>query len=87
MIKKSIAITEQQNAWVKAQLASGSYGNESEVFRDLIRERQAREQETAEEIAQIRALLAEAEARGFTSLSKEGMRRKFKRDLGLNGAL
>lgn len=87
MIKKSIAVTEQQNDWIKGQLSSGAYGNESEVIRDLIRERQAKEQESAEEIMRIRALLQEAEGRGFTSLSKEEMRQKFKADLGANDAL
>lgn len=37
------------------------YGNESEVVRELIRERQIREQETPEEIMAVRAALIEAE--------------------------
>ena len=40
MVKKSISVTVQQNAWLKAQIETGYYGNESEVIRELIRERQ-----------------------------------------------
>ncbi|MFA7480085.1 MAG: type II toxin-antitoxin system ParD family antitoxin [Vulcanimicrobiota bacterium] len=39
MVKKSITLTTQQDLWLKDQIASGDYGNESEVFRDLIRQR------------------------------------------------
>ena len=66
MIKKSIAITEQQNEWIKALMAQGAYGNESEFFRDMIRERQLRERETPSQIAEIRKKLLEAEKSGFT---------------------
>lgn len=45
IVKKSISVTDQQDAWVKAQLHSGDYGNESEVFRDLIRKAQQEERE------------------------------------------
>lgn len=44
----------------------GNYGNESEVVRELIRERQLREQETNREIEAIGANLIQAEASGFT---------------------
>ena len=50
MVKKSISVTDRQDAWIKAQIASGHFGNESEVVRELIRERQMREQETSDEI-------------------------------------
>ena len=61
MVKKSISVTDQQDTWIKAQIDTGHYGNESEVVRELIRERQVRERETPEEIAAIRAALIEAE--------------------------
>lgn len=37
LVKKSITVTDQQEQWIKAQIASGQYGNDSEYFRDLIR--------------------------------------------------
>lgn len=71
MVKKSITVTELQNAWIKAQIESGHFGNESEVVRELIRERQIREQETPEQIAAIRAALIEGEKSGFSDRSVE----------------
>ncbi|GJM08250.1 MAG: addiction module antitoxin [Lysobacteraceae bacterium] len=50
--RKTITLTEQQNQWVKAQIASGDFTNDSEYIRDLIRRDQARKK-------QIDALRAE----------------------------
>ena len=69
MVKKSISITNQQDSWIKAQIASGHFGNESEVIRELIRERQIREQETPAEIEAIRKALIEGEQSGFSDRS------------------
>ena len=35
--RKTITLTKQQNQWVKAQITSGDYTNDSEYFRDLVR--------------------------------------------------
>ena len=32
MVKKSISVTDQQAGWIKAQIETGNYGNESEVL-------------------------------------------------------
>jgi antitoxin ParD1/3/4 len=69
MVKKSISVTDQQDNWIKAQIKSGHYGNESEVVRELIRERQLRDQETPAEIEAIRAALIEGEENGFSDRS------------------
>jgi len=69
MVKKSISVTEQQDSWIKAQIKTGHFGNESEVVRELIRERQMNEQETPAEIAAIRAALIAGEKSGFTNNS------------------
>jgi len=71
MVKKSISVTDQQDSWIKAQIKSGHYGNESEVVRELIRERQLRDQENPAEIEAIRAALIEGEQSGFSDLSVE----------------
>ena len=34
MMKTSIAVTERQNDWIKAQIETGHFGNESEVLRE-----------------------------------------------------
>lgn len=49
LVKKSITVTDQQEDWIKARIASGQYGNDSEYFRDLIRRDQ-------EQNAKFRAL-------------------------------
>lgn len=59
-VRKTITITDQQDAWVKSQIDSGHYTNDSEIIRDLIR----REQERMAEIEYIRAALIEAENSG-----------------------
>jgi len=87
IVKKSISVTEQQNDWIKAQIETGHYGNESEVVRDLIRERQLREQDTAAEIKAIRAKLLEAEASGFTKQSAEEILAEIKAELRQDGEL
>ena len=35
--RKTITLTKQQDQWVKAQISSGDYTNDSEYFRDLVR--------------------------------------------------
>ena len=49
LVKKSITVTDRQEQWIRAQIASGQYGNDSEYFRDLLRRDQ-------EQNGQIRAL-------------------------------
>ncbi len=69
MVKKSISVTNQQDSWIKAQIETGYFGNESEVIRELIREWQTREQETPAEIEAIRKALIEGEKSGFSDRS------------------
>ncbi len=82
MVKKSITVTDQQDHWIKAQIEMGHYGNESEVVRELIRERQLREQESTREIELIRAKLIQAEQSGFTEQSRAEILQEIKNGLG-----
>ena len=59
-VRKTITLTEQQNAWIAAQIDAGSYTNDSEAIRDLIR----REQERSATIENIRQALIEGEQSG-----------------------
>ena len=59
-VRKTITLTEQQDAWISAQIAAGQYTNDSEAIRDLIR----REQERSFEIESIRNALIEGEQSG-----------------------
>lgn len=59
-VRKTITLTDKQDAWIKAQIEAGHYTNDSEYIRDLIR----REQERSAEIEAVRAALVEGEASG-----------------------
>jgi antitoxin ParD1/3/4 len=59
-VRKTITLTEQQDAWIASQIAAGHYTNDSEAIRDLIR----REQERRFEIETIRQALIEGEQSG-----------------------
>jgi len=67
MQRKTITITDQMESWVKAQVDSGQYGNDSEYFRDLIR----RDQERRVAATQLRSMLDEAEASGINNRTAE----------------
>ncbi|WP_299079955.1 type II toxin-antitoxin system ParD family antitoxin [uncultured Paraglaciecola sp.] len=65
MVKKSITVTGGQNEWIKAQLDTGHYGNESELIRAALREKQQRQAETDA----IRAALLAGEKSGISEMS------------------
>ena len=60
MHRKTITLTEQQDNWVKGQIETGHFGNDSEYIRHLIR----RDQQAQERLATLRQALAEGEATG-----------------------
>lgn len=80
-VRKTITLTDAQNDWIKAQIDSGAYTNDSEVLRDLIRKAQ---QESAE-IEAIRAALVEGERSGVSTRSPEDIRAAVKKRKSLNG--
>ena len=84
MVKKSITVTDKQDSWIKAQIEMGHYGNESEVVRELIRDRQLREQAANREVEAIRDKLIKAEENGFTVQSPEEILTEIKQGLGRN---
>ncbi len=65
MTRKTITITNQMDDWVKGQVESGKYGNDSEYFRDLIRKDQSKE----DNLETLRNLLVEGEQSGSSDLS------------------
>ena len=82
MVKKSITVTNQQASWIKGQIERGFFGNESEVVRELIRERQLREYEATYGVEQIRKKLIQAEQSGFTEQTPEEILRDIKNGFG-----
>jgi len=78
MIRKTISMPDEMGRWIADQLANGRSGNESEYIRDLIR----RDQENQRKLADLRTMLAvaeaEVEAGKFTELSSpEDIQRLF----------
>lgn len=42
VVRKTVTFTEQQDQWIKAQIDSGHFTNDSEYIRSLVREDQKR---------------------------------------------
>ena len=65
MQRKTITVTEQQDSWIKSQVDSGQYGNDSEYLRELIR----LDQEYKLRIEVLRSALIEGEKSGISERS------------------
>ena len=83
MVKKSITVTGGQNEWIKAQLDTGHYGNESELIRAALREKQQRQTETDT----IRAALLAGEQSGISDMSMSDILQAAKAKTKNNGKL
>ena len=80
--RKNILVTDEQAAWLKAQVASGAYTNESEAVRDLIRRAQAESDKDA-----IIAALIKGEESGESDLMPEDVRQRVLKRLKGQGSL
>lgn len=58
--RKTITVTDKQDGWIKAQVSTGKFTNDSEYIRDLIR----RDQASQMDIELIRNALIEGEKSG-----------------------
>lgn len=73
MIRKTITMPEPMDDWIKTQIESGRYGNDSEYVRDLIRKDQERNQlqnmfdasQKAYEKGEFTTLQSRADVKGF----------------------
>ena len=63
MVKKSITVTDIQNEWLKSQIEQGLYASDSEVLRDLIRQKQIIDTNNLH-VQAIRAALIQGEESG-----------------------
>lgn len=59
-VRKTITVTNEQDAWITSQVEAGRFTNDSELIRDLIR----REQERIEQIESVRQALVAGEKSG-----------------------
>ena len=74
MARQSISLTQPNDEWLKSQVDLNEYTSKSELVNDLIR--QARSQQI--QINWLKAKLVKAEESGFTTDSKEDIRRQSK---------
>lgn len=82
-IRKTITLTGKQGDWVKSRIASGGFTNDSEYFRDLIRQDQARNAG----IEQLRAALEEGERSGISNRTPQEIRQAARERLEVDGKL
>ncbi|ALE51900.1 addiction module antitoxin [Candidatus Thioglobus autotrophicus] len=81
MLRKTITVTEQQNSWIKSQIESGQYGNDSEYMRDLVR----KDQEYNQKLSALQVALKEGEDSGESTLSMNDILIKVKKNLNIDG--
>jgi antitoxin ParD1/3/4 len=81
MLRKTITVTEQQNSWIKSQIESGQYGNDSEYMRDLVR----KDQEYNQKLSALQVALKEGEDSGECTLSMNDILIKVKKNLNIDG--
>jgi len=67
MATMNISLPEQMKAWAEAQADTGKYSNTSDYVRDLIR----RDQERAEKIAAMQAVVTRSIASGIGKRSMD----------------
>lgn len=63
-VRKTVTLTDAQLDWIKAQVASGDYTNDSEYVRELVRRDQER-------VGALKAALDEGLSSGVSSRSLE----------------
>ena len=83
MVKKSITVTDQQDKWIQSQMKTGNYGTDSELIREALREKQARESEAE----YIENRLIAAEKSGFVNKGRDEILMGFKDRLRAHGEL
>lgn len=80
MLRKTITVTKQQNSWIKSQIDSGQYGNDSEYMRDLVR----KDQEYKQKLTILRHALQEGEDSGISKISMNNILTKAKKKFDVN---
>lgn len=83
MMRKTITIPDAMEDWVKAQIASGRYGNDSEYFRDLIRRDQDRKLAEHE----LRSLIDEGLNSGISTSSVTEIMKRVEDKMQKNGKI
>lgn len=64
-VRKTITLTDSQDAWIKSQIARGAFTNDSEYIRDLVKRDQLQE----DQLASLRQVIAEGLDSGVSDKS------------------
>ena len=64
-VRKTITLSDNQDAWIKSQIARGAFTNDSEYIRDLIK----RDQSQEDQLASLRQAIAEGLDSGVSDKS------------------
>lgn len=80
MATMNISLPDPMKHWIEEQARSGRYSNVSDFVRDLVR----REQERADKIASMQALVDEGLASGISDESMQDIRARARRQAGLS---
>ncbi len=83
IVRKSISLTKHQDDWVKAQISSGDYTNDSEVVRDLIRKAQGHD----EDLQKLRAAIKKGRDSGVGTRSMDQIKADVIARMKANGQL
>ena len=83
MIRKTITIPDAMDGWIKAQIESGRYGNDSEYFRDLIR----RDQDKRHAEQDLLSLIQEGLDSGISTSTVHDIMKRVEDRLKKNGSL
>lgn len=83
MMRKTITIPDAMEQWIKARIESGSYANDSEYVRDLIR----RDQERHSTVERLREFIADGLESGVSESSVDDIRQRVEARLKADGRL
>lgn len=83
MVRQSISVSEPNDEWLKAQVASAEYSSKSEAINDLIRQARRRQLE----IEYLRSELIKAEQSGLIDDQPEDLLANFKDEARRDGFL
>lgn len=64
-VRKTITLSDTQDAWIKSQISRGSFTNDSEYIRDLLR----RDQSQQNQLAELKLAIAEGLESGLSDQS------------------
>lgn len=87
MVKKSITVTDQQESWIQAQMATGQYATDSELIREALREKEKRTAKIEHIRAKLIAAEQSVEQQGWVEKTPEEMLDGFKEKARRDGKL